>query len=216
MRGDTTSPPTNYACSSESASEKAIRCSCNESLSRTQFCSSSAPIRALNLYANAHIMQTKKPHFCLNHQKLGTTFCSYFAFQKKFRLSDRCCYDESIPNEGGAVKIQQFFQDGNGQYSATRLAFLLWIIGTFVVSAYVAVTSNDHTFQVDKSVMTLLGILMTGKVVQSFSAGDQAASPPVQQMSVVPAIAPPAQAVPAPIAPGAAPPVGVAVAIPAP
>jgi hypothetical protein len=30
------------------------------------------------------------------------------------------------------MKISQFFQDGSGSYSATRLAFLLWAIGVLV------------------------------------------------------------------------------------
>jgi hypothetical protein len=78
------------------------------------------------------------------------------------------------------MKIQQFFQDGSGQLSATRLAFLLWAVGTLIVSAYTAIAGPaGSAFKVDPSVITLMGILMTGKVVQTFSPGDQA--PPIVQ-----------------------------------
>lgn len=100
------------------------------------------------------------------------------------------------------MRICQFFQDGSGQLSATRLAFLLWVLGSLGISAYLAIIGAQHEFKLDGSIVTLLGILMTGKVVQSFSPGDQGfCAPAQQQVSAVPqpAVAPG----PAPIAPSA-------------
>lgn len=70
------------------------------------------------------------------------------------------------------MKIVQFLQDGSGTLSATRLGFLLWVIGVLVVWAVVSVTHPESAHGIDNSVLTLIGILMIGKVVQSFSAND--------------------------------------------
>ncbi len=73
------------------------------------------------------------------------------------------------------MKFAQFFQDGTGAYSATRLAFLLWAVG--VLAIWIFESINKSALQpVDSTVTTILGILMTGKVVQSFSPNDAAPS----------------------------------------
>jgi hypothetical protein len=69
------------------------------------------------------------------------------------------------------MKFAQFFQDGSGSYSATRLAFLLWAVGVLAVWTYESITKNALQ-PVDNTVTTILGVLMTGKVVQSFSPND--------------------------------------------
>ncbi|HSY26997.1 MAG TPA: hypothetical protein VK832_05810 [Burkholderiaceae bacterium] len=83
-----------------------------------------------------------------------------------------------------------FLQDGNGNLSATRLAFLLWAIGVFGVWAWVSIHTNT-LMPIDPSVQTILGVLMTGKVVQSFSANDGPTDKVT--LTVTPPPAPPAQ-----------------------
>ena len=68
-------------------------------------------------------------------------------------------------------QLTGFFQDGSGNLSATRLSFLLWAIGVFGVWAWVSIHTNTLA-PIDPSVQTILGVLMTGKVVQSFSRND--------------------------------------------
>ncbi|NWD69151.1 hypothetical protein HX870_16230 [Pseudomonas gingeri] len=72
------------------------------------------------------------------------------------------------------MKIYQFLQDGTGNLSATRLAFLLWVIGALVVWVYQSFMSTDHGKMIafDPTITTVIGILMTGKVAQSFSPSD--------------------------------------------
>ncbi len=65
-------------------------------------------------------------------------------------------------------KVAQFLQDDNGNFSATRLAFLSWIFGVLVmwgVSSY----NQQKMQEIPQSVQVLIGVLMTGKVVQKFS-----------------------------------------------
>lgn len=61
--------------------------------------------------------------------------------------------------------LGQFFQEGNGQYSATRLAFLAWIFGTLVI--WGSGSFHDKKMQeIPSSIQILIGVLMTGKVAQ--------------------------------------------------
>lgn len=70
-------------------------------------------------------------------------------------------------------KITQFLQEGDGQFSATRLGFLLWVIGVLIV--WVIDSLISKTLQpIPEQVQVLIGILMTGKVVQRF--GENGAS----------------------------------------
>lgn len=66
------------------------------------------------------------------------------------------------------MKFAQFFQDGTGVYSATRLGFLLWVLGVLVVWIYDSIRSA-RLVPIDNSVVVIIGILMSGKVVQNFS-----------------------------------------------
>jgi hypothetical protein len=61
----------------------------------------------------------------------------------------------------------EFFQENDGSLSATRLGFLLWVFGVFVIWAF-ASWSKMQLQPIDSSVITVIGILMTGKVVQKF------------------------------------------------
>lgn len=66
------------------------------------------------------------------------------------------------------MNILQFLQEDNGNFSSTRLAFLLWVIGVLVVWIFISIKSS--TLQsINESVLILLGILMTGKVSQKFA-----------------------------------------------
>lgn len=60
-----------------------------------------------------------------------------------------------------------FLQDGDGNLSSTRLAFLLWGAGVLVVWMYVSFKTTLLA-GIPPEVVTVLGVLMTGKVVQKF------------------------------------------------
>lgn len=65
------------------------------------------------------------------------------------------------------MKILEFLQEDNGGFSAGRLAFLLWIAGVLVVWLITSIKSSSLQ-AIPDSVATVIGILMTGKVVQKF------------------------------------------------
>ena len=65
-------------------------------------------------------------------------------------------------------KLTEFLQERDGSFSATRLAFLAWAFGVLAVWIANAVTrpASEKLPTIDGSVITILGILMTGKVAQ--------------------------------------------------
>jgi hypothetical protein len=63
------------------------------------------------------------------------------------------------------VSFLQFFQESNGRLSSTRLAFLLWAIGVLVTWMSNSLTTGE-LHPIPESIIALMGILMTGKVVQ--------------------------------------------------
>lgn len=65
------------------------------------------------------------------------------------------------------MKILEFLQEDSGGFSASRLAFLLWIAGVLVVWLITSIKSNSLQ-EIPDSISTVIGILMTGKVVQKF------------------------------------------------
>ncbi len=65
-----------------------------------------------------------------------------------------------------------FLQDSTGNFSSTRLAFLVWAIGVLACWAYVVVKSLALP-PIPTEVVTVLGILMTGKVVQKYTEQQQ-------------------------------------------
>lgn len=66
------------------------------------------------------------------------------------------------------TNIRQFLEDNAGGFSATRLAFLLWTI--CVLGAWLFISVSERKFQpITPDVVTILGILTTGKVVQRYS-----------------------------------------------
>jgi hypothetical protein len=77
-------------------------------------------------------------------------------------------------------RLLEFVQEENGGFSSTRLAFLIWALGVLAVWIIASVTAQPIALtRIDPSVTTVLGILMTGKVVQKFGEKpDNSAAPP--------------------------------------
>ncbi len=67
------------------------------------------------------------------------------------------------------AKLLGFLQDGEDNYSSTRLAFLAWTLGVLVVWVWNR-TQPGSTFELDKEATYILGILTTGKVAQAATA----------------------------------------------
>jgi hypothetical protein len=66
------------------------------------------------------------------------------------------------------MNLRQFLEDKKtAQFSATRLAFLLWVIGVFAIWAYASVRAVELQ-PIPESVVTVLGLLAGGKVVQRY------------------------------------------------
>jgi hypothetical protein len=74
------------------------------------------------------------------------------------------------------MNVIQFLQGDNGDFSSSRLAFLLWAIGVLIVWC-VSSFKKGSLVCIPDSVSTILGILMTGKVVQKF--GEKPAAPSI-------------------------------------
>ncbi|OIP40296.1 hypothetical protein AUJ95_04655 [Candidatus Desantisbacteria bacterium CG2_30_40_21] len=71
------------------------------------------------------------------------------------------------------MKILQLLQDDNGMFSSTRLAFLVWGIGAFVVWAVQSfhnqiLVNRGVLADIPESVLMVIAALMTGKVIQKF------------------------------------------------
>ncbi len=64
-------------------------------------------------------------------------------------------------------KAIEFLQEDNGNFSSSRLAFLLWVVGVLFTWILLSITSGSLQ-PLDNSVTAILGILMTGKVAQKF------------------------------------------------
>jgi hypothetical protein len=64
---------------------------------------------------------------------------------------------------GKIMKLLQFFQDDTGAFSATRLAFLLWSIGVFLIWIYVCVSSASLV-AMPQTVVEMTLVFMGGKV----------------------------------------------------
>lgn len=65
------------------------------------------------------------------------------------------------------MRIQEFLQEDNGGFSATRLAMHLWVIGVLVAWVWVSITKKEMA-DIPNGVIAVLGILVSGKVVQKF------------------------------------------------
>lgn len=65
------------------------------------------------------------------------------------------------------MKFMEFFHEADASLSATRLALLLWIFGVLGVWMFTSLKAG-HLEDIPESVSTIIGVLMTGKVVQKF------------------------------------------------
>lgn len=74
------------------------------------------------------------------------------------------------------MNFLQFFQDEKGQFSATRLAFLFWSIGAFVIWARVS-WMKEELMDVKENVIYIIMALMTGKVWQRYAEAKTAKDP---------------------------------------
>ncbi|GEM_PF-5100218 len=71
-------------------------------------------------------------------------------------------------------RLAEFLQEKNGNFSSTRLAFLMWVLGTLLVWIIVSL-ENSQLAAVPESIIIIFGILMTGKVTQKFGEKDKLA-----------------------------------------
>jgi len=72
--------------------------------------------------------------------------------------------------------FKKILMEGNGKPSATRVVTVVWGLGVFVVWAYLSVTTSQ-IINLPDHVMEILGIVLTGKVVQRFAESPQDNSP---------------------------------------
>ena len=63
--------------------------------------------------------------------------------------------------------MASFLQEDDGKWSAARLALLLWVVGVLLIWAIVSLRMKQLQ-PIPESVVTVIGILTTGKVVQKF------------------------------------------------
>lgn len=69
----------------------------------------------------------------------------------------------------------QFLKNGNNEYSATRLAFLLWSLGVLIAWFIKSMTNlSVDLASIDPSVTYTLALFVSGKVFQSFSPNEKA------------------------------------------
>lgn len=72
------------------------------------------------------------------------------------------------------MRLSEFLEDNSGGFSATRLAFLLWVIGLLVM--WMMSSAKTGTLTDIPDTITLLGILMGGKAVQRFGERGETAT----------------------------------------
>lgn len=78
-------------------------------------------------------------------------------------------------------KLGQFFQDDNDRFSATRLVMVAWVLGSLLTwgvwSFNVKGDKADKKMpELPSSVQVILGVLLTGKVMQKFGEGSSKSS----------------------------------------
>lgn len=61
-----------------------------------------------------------------------------------------------------------FLREDNGNFSATRLGFLSWVLGVLLIWGGASV-HDKKLAEVPQSVQILIGVLMAGKVTQKFT-----------------------------------------------
>lgn len=81
--------------------------------------------------------------------------------------------------------VSSILEDNAGGFSSTRLAFLLWVVGALAVWMH-ASWKTAEIAALPESIVTILGVLMTGKAVQRFGEKPDTAA------STTPTVIPPA------------------------
>jgi hypothetical protein len=76
-------------------------------------------------------------------------------------------------------KLTEFFKESNGNFSATRLAFLIWAFGVLIVWGVPSVR-HGKLEPIPESVVVVIGMLMTGKVVQKINEPSNTSTSEVQ------------------------------------
>jgi len=71
------------------------------------------------------------------------------------------------------MKIFEFLEDTNGKISAIRVALLVWLVTICFNSVYLTVMTQKLV-GADPSMITGLGILLGGKVIQGYTDSKQA------------------------------------------
>jgi hypothetical protein len=75
------------------------------------------------------------------------------------------------------VKIFEFLEDPRGKLSGLRIAILVWIVTICFNITYLSIL-NEKFVGPDASMITGLGMLLGGKVVQNFSEQKNLEKPP--------------------------------------
>ena len=63
------------------------------------------------------------------------------------------------------MRVVEFFQNSEGQLSAMRLAFIVWIFGIFGVWTFASIKAGALQ-NIPESILYFVGILVTGKFTQ--------------------------------------------------
>ena len=85
------------------------------------------------------------------------------------------------------LNFLQFLQDGQGVFSSTRLAFLLWAIGVLAVWMIESLHAGNLA-HIDESVIIVLSALMTNKVIQKFAEKSETPSAEGVQPKIAPVV----------------------------
>lgn len=64
------------------------------------------------------------------------------------------------------------FKDPSGAVSATRFVFLAWSLGVLLVWGYASFEGKKMA-TIDPTIVTMIGIFMTGKVAQTYTEGKE-------------------------------------------
>lgn len=74
-------------------------------------------------------------------------------------------------------KLNEFLSDNSGGLSSNRLAFLAWTLGPFIVWSFLSLMKMD-ILSIPDSILGIIGIMTTGKVIQRFGEKTETPTPP--------------------------------------
>ncbi len=101
--------------------------------------------------------------------------------------------------------IAQFFRDDSGMSSATRLAFIVWSLGVFLIWVYMCVLTKTLVV-IPQTVVELTLVFMMGKVSGAW-VENMGSNSPISQSLLVQSNTPPSAPIPnpSPISPTSSP-----------